>query len=72
MAGKITPALIREQGSQLHALDIAEARAAELAREVEAHVTAIRTAAERLDFNDEPGRFTALLTLHAEPRKKRA
>lgn len=70
MDSKITGALIREQAAALHALDMPETRCAELAGDVERHNAAIRDAAQRLDFNDEPARFSALLAAHAQ-RKAR-
>lgn len=72
MRNNITAELIRGQAAQLHGLDTTETRCAELAGDVERHNTAIRNAAQQLDFNDEPGRFNALLAAHAQPRKKRA
>ncbi len=70
MSNKITAGLIRGQAVALHGLDTAETRCAELAGDVERHNTAIRDAAQQLDFNDEPARFYALLVAHAQPRKK--
>ncbi len=72
MSNKITAALIGEQAAQLHGLELTATRCIELAGDVERHNTAIRNAAQQLDFNDEPARFNALLVAHAEQRKKRA
>lgn len=69
MSNKITAELIRGQAVQLHGLDTAETRCAELAGDVERHNTAICNAAQQLDFNDEPARFNALLAAHAQSRK---
>lgn len=70
MDDKITGALICGQAAALHRLDIPETRCAELAADVERHNAAIRHAAQQLDFNDEPARFSALLAAHAQPRKR--
>jgi hypothetical protein len=72
MNEKITPELIRLQAGQLHGLAYGSARCAELARDVEHNNTAVSNAAGKLDFNDEPARFIALLSTHAQPRKQRA
>ena len=72
MNEKITPELIRLQAEQLHGLAYGPARCAELARDVERNNTATLNAAGMLDFNDEPARFIALLSVHAHPPKKRA
>lgn len=72
MHEKITSELIRLQAEQLHGLAYGDTRCAELARDVERHNAAILSAAGKLDFNDEPSRFVALLSAHAHPRKKRA
>lgn len=61
MGTKVTARMVREQASQLHGLDFSAARCAELARDAERHTAAIAAASARLDFNDEPARFTALL-----------
>lgn len=70
MDDKVTGTLIRGQAAALHGLDIPEARCAELAADVERHNAAIRNAAQQLDFNDEPARFSALLAVHAQPRQR--
>ena len=72
MHSNVTAELIREHGSWLQRLDINSQRASELAIEVERLNTAVLDTAVQLDFNDEPSRFTALLSVHAHQRKKRA
>ncbi len=52
---------VGEQAWRLHGLRFSAARCAELAIEAGRHAAAIAAAAPRLDFNDEPARFTALL-----------
>ena len=72
MTGKITPALIREHGAQLRRLALDEKRAAEIAEEVARLNDTVINAADRLlDFNDDPGRFAALLAAAAQPAKGR-
>lgn len=71
MNEKITAELIRSQGAQLRRLAIEESRARELAADVERMNNAVIDAAdERLDFNDEPARFAALLAATREAGKK--
>ena len=67
----ITAELIGELAAQLHGLELTPARCAELAGDVERHITALRNAAQQLDFNDEPARFAALLAAYAERGEKR-
>jgi hypothetical protein len=70
MSGKVTPALIREHGAQLRRLALDEKRAAEVAEEVaRLNDAVIDAAARRLDFNDDPGSFAALLAAAAQPAK---
>jgi hypothetical protein len=71
MNEKVTAELIRGQGAQLRRLAIEESRARELAADVERMNNAVIDAAdERLDFNDEPARFAALLAETREAGKK--
>lgn len=70
MNGKPTAQLIRDHGRQLVRLDISEPRAGELAAEVERLNNAVLDAAARLDFNDEPSRFTALLLACRQAKTK--
>lgn len=58
---KVTAQMVREHARQLHGLDFSDARCEELASDVERHTAAIAAASPNLDFNDEPGRFMALL-----------
>lgn len=69
MPGKVTAELVREHGSQLQRLDIGPQRADELAIEVERLNSAVTDAAQRLDFNDEPAKFSALLLAAGQPAK---
>ena len=71
MREKITAQLIRQHAEQLHGLAYGDARCAELARDIEHLNAAILNAASKLDFNDEPARFTALLFRYTDQRKKR-
>ncbi len=71
MSAKVTAQMVREHAIQLHGLDFGDARCKELARDVERHVTAIASVAPALDFNDEPGRFAALLGTAPVGRGKR-
>ena len=70
MKDKPTAQLIRDHGRQLVRLDISEQRAGELAAEVERLNNAVLDAAVRLDFNDEPARFTALLLAYRQVNAK--
>ena len=63
---KISPELIREHGAQLRRIALDEKRAAEVADEVARLNNAVIDAADRLDFNDDPARFAALLTAAAQ------
>jgi hypothetical protein len=49
--------LIIDQGEALQGIAVTPERAAQLADEVERINTAIRAAAERLTFDDDPGAF---------------
>ncbi len=70
MTTKITPELIREHGAQLRRLSLDEKRAAELAEEVARLNDAVMNAADkRLEFDDDPNRFAALLASAAQPAK---
>ena len=72
MSEKISPDLIREHGAQLRRIALDEKRAAELAEEVaRLNNTVMDAADKRLDFNDDPGRFAALLASGAQPAKDR-
>ena len=70
MGGKVAAELIREHGRALRDIEIESGRAEELAAEVERLNGAVMNAARRLDFNDDPGRFAALLVSGAEPPRK--
>jgi hypothetical protein len=70
MSARVTPELIREQGAQLRRLSLDDKRAAELAEEVARLNDAVMNAADqRLDFNDDPNRFAALLNSAAQPAR---
>lgn len=70
MNDKPTGELIRDHGRQLARLEISEQRAGELAGELERLNNAVLEAATRLDFNDEPARFVALLLAHRQGKTK--
>jgi hypothetical protein len=57
----VSAALLLAQAEQLLAIELAPARAAELAKEVQKLNDAVRAALPQLDFNDDPARFSALL-----------
>lgn len=57
----ITGQLLLSQAGQLHGMPLSEARAGELALEVQKLNDAVRDAEHRLDFNDDPARFAATL-----------
>jgi hypothetical protein len=65
-----TARLIQEHGRQLARLDIAAARAGELAAEVARLNDSVLDAAARADFNDEPARFAAVLESNREKSKR--
>ncbi len=69
---KVTAATIRGQASQLHGFSVTPTRCEELASDIERHNTAVRNAARQLDFNDEPGRFNALLAAYAQAGKQQS
>ncbi|MBI4206624.1 MAG: hypothetical protein HY527_16505 [Betaproteobacteria bacterium] len=70
MSDKPTSQLIRDHGRQIARLDIAEQRAGELATEVDRLNSAVLEGASRLDFNDEPARFSALLLAYRQAKIK--
>ena len=60
-AAKPTGRMVGEQARQLQGLRFSAARCEELAIDAGRHVAAITATSLRLDFNDEPAHFTALL-----------
>ena len=68
--GKVTPELIRAQATALRIATPDEQRAEALAADMSRLYEAVLTARERLDFNEEPARFAALLAT-VPPRKRR-
>lgn len=58
----VTADLILSQAEQLLELRLSPKRAAELAPEVQKLNDAVRGAAGRIDFNDDPARFAATLS----------
>ena len=72
MGNKIDADLIRRHGAALRGIDLTEKRAAEIAIEVERHNSAIRAAAQVLDFNDEPARFLSTLSELKQPAARPA
>lgn len=68
---KIAPELIRAQALELRGATLEERRAQEIAADVGRLNEAALAARSRLDFNDEPARFAALLHAAAQPPEKR-
>ena len=62
---KVTGDLVRAQAEELRGVDIGEKRAEEIAADMRRINAAVASARERLDFNDEPARFEALLRMPA-------
>lgn len=71
MDTKVTGELIRLSARQLRRMDLDEARAEELARDVERLNSIALAAAEDSDFNDEPARFSAMLLQLKAPGPRR-
>ncbi len=71
MENKVTGELVQLSALQLRRMTISEARAKELARDVERLNNAALAAAEESDFNDEPARFTAMLVRLKSPDLRR-
>ncbi len=71
MENKVTGELVQLSALQLRRMNISEARAKELARDVERLNNAALAAAEEGDFNDEPARFTAMLVRLKSPDLRR-
>jgi hypothetical protein len=61
MKTKITGEFIVQSASQWHGFDITEARAAEIARDVDRVNDAVLAAEVEGDFNDAPSDFTRML-----------
>ena len=70
---KVTPELIRAQALALRISSPEEERAEALAADMTRLYEAVLAARERLDFNEEPARFAALLAAASAvpPGKKR-
>lgn len=68
--GDLTGELVRVQAAALRGADIGEQRAQEIAADIEKINGAVRDVRERLDFNDEPARFDALLCTPPAARRK--
>ena len=71
MKNKVTGELIRLSARQLRRMNLSEARAKELARDVERLNSVALAAAEDGDFNDEPARFSAMLLRLRAPESRR-
>jgi len=54
--------VVRAQARALRGVDIGKTRSVEIAGDVKKMTDAANAARELLDFNDEPSRFTAILT----------
>jgi hypothetical protein len=61
----VSPRLVKDAAKTFQDVDFSDARASELALEVERLNTTVRTAAERLDFDAEPSAFFAVLARRA-------
>lgn len=68
---KVSPEFIRAQALELRGARLDERRAQEIAADIEKLNDAALAARRRLDFNDEPARFAALLQVAAMPGGKR-
>ena len=67
-----TSELVRAQAKELRGVDIGEARAEQIASDIGRIEGAASAARELLDFNDEPTRFTVLLSAaRAAPARRR-
>jgi hypothetical protein len=71
MSEKIRAQLVQEHGRVLRRIEIGAERAAEVAEELERLNGAVLDAAQRLDFNDDPGRFAAVLAAGAQAGKRK-
>jgi len=60
-----SPRFVKDTAKAFQDVDFSEARAGELALEVERLNTAVRTAAGSLDFDAEPSAFFAVLARRA-------
>jgi hypothetical protein len=67
----LSPETVRAQAAALIGTDIGERRAQDIANDIGKIVEALDAARERLDFNDEPARFEAVLDAAAAPGSKR-
>lgn len=68
----VTGELVRAQAAHLRGIDIGQPRAEEIAMDIGRIVESVAAVRERLDFNDEPGRFDACLNAPAgSPRQRR-
>lgn len=67
METKVNPEWIRLGSQQLRGMSISDARARELATEAGRVINAALGAAERTDFNEEPSRILAVLSLFPPP-----
>lgn len=71
MENNVTGELIRLSALQLRRMNLSQARAKDLARDVERLNNAALAAAEEGDFNDEPARFSAMLLQLKSPDSRR-
>ena len=67
---KIKPEVIREQATALGLASIDEKRAETLAADIDRIYEAVLAMRGRLDFNDEPARFDALLAMTPPAKRK--
>ena len=61
MTDPVTPELIKAQAAQLQEVALTDARATELAAEVDRINRVVREHAIDLEFDDEPARYAVLL-----------
>ena len=67
---EVTGGLVAAEAAHLRGIDIGQARADQIARDIRGIVEATAADRDRLDFNDEPARFDACL--HSFARATRA
>ena len=67
----ITPELISAQAVDLRGVTLDASRAEQIAADMARLNEAVLATRERLDFNDEPARFAALLNARPAPVRKR-
>ena len=69
MKTRMTPSLIRSQAKAFQGLTLSPTRSKELAQDAARHTAAIAAASAKLEFEDEPSRFLALLQAAREGKR---